>query len=158
MSAVCFMMDQLVNKSGGSKVLRTCTSESGRSVSQTMFVLGTLVSPRLLFVFLKVDLRACPSEGPLFSWIMCKSPEFVIVGESACGASFPLLSSGIFALDSWDISASCRQQAHGWTRRTSQSSQELFSLTRSHSHSSAVTVSCVCVLLIFPVRRVKVKY
>lgn len=48
--------------------------------------------------------------GPvLFPSIICESLEFVVVGrtsnmgESACGASFPLLSSGIFGLDAQDF-------------------------------------------------------
>lgn len=54
--------------------------------------------------FLKVELWASPSERTLFPSIIRESLEFVIVGrssrmgESMCGASFPLLSSGIFGL------------------------------------------------------------
>lgn len=46
--------------------------------------------------------------GPVLFPLICESLEFVIVGrtsnmgESACGASFPLLSSGIFGLDAQD--------------------------------------------------------
>lgn len=106
--AVCFTLEHL-SRWINLLVSRFCgharQSPDGAShTDRACYVDISFSSSSLFFFFFLIELRACPSGSPLFPWIMRKSPEVVIVGrasnmgESACGASFPLLSSGIFGL------------------------------------------------------------